>query len=295
MFDRIFADYLLNKGKITAEDSEAIFQKQESSRARLGVIAVSEQLLTIEQANEINNLQSIYDRRFGQIAVDKGFLTDGQVDRLISLQGNRFMSFIQAIVDLGYMTLNDFNLSLADYQQENNFTLMNIEDLKSCKVSRIMPLFLYQHSAFIQNYCGLLVRTVNRLLDYRAYIDRPYVTNKIEFEYLSAQQLEGDHSVLCNFYSSSEDMIEAAKLFAGEKYIHTTDDSLDALCELINCINGMYATELSNSGVFLDMDIPKYYSTSMVLTSDSMICFPIHLDNCTINVALSFDQEFAYK
>ena len=295
MFDRIFASYLLQKGKVSQQNINEVFAKQENSRARLGVIAVSEKLITIEQANEINNLQSIYDRRFGQIAVEKNFLTKGQVERLVSLQGNRFLLFIQSIVDLDIMTMEEIENELASYQLENSFTPMNLEDLKSCKVTRIMPLFLYQQSTFVQNFCGLLVRTITRLLDYQAYFDKPYITNKINFEYLSMQQLEGDHSILCNIYGTDADMINAAKLFAGEKYIQTVDDSLDALCELINCINGMYATELSNAGVLLDMDIPHYYSTPMTLTCDDMICIPIHFNNCTIQVAISFDKEYNYQ
>ena len=295
MFDRMFANYLLQKDRINPKDIITVFTKQETSRARLGVIAVSEKLITTDQANEINNLQSIYDRRFGQIAIEKNFLTKGQVERLVSLQGNRFLLFIQAIIDLNLLTMEEIEKELDNYQLENSFTPMNIEDLKSCKISRIVPLFLYQQPVFIQNFCCLLIRTATRLLDYRAFIGKPYITNKIDFEYLSMQQLEGDHSILCNIYGTDSDMINTAKLFAGEKYIHTVDDSLDALCELINCINGMYATEQSNVGVLLDMDIPHYYSTPMTLTCDNMICFPIHLNDCTINIAVSFDKEFNYQ
>ncbi len=85
MFDRIFANYLLDEGKISKRDLDDIFLAQEQKRVRLGVIAVSEKLMTIEQVEEVNQLQAIYDKRFGDIATQKGYLTDEQVSRLLVL------------------------------------------------------------------------------------------------------------------------------------------------------------------------------------------------------------------
>ena len=99
MFDRIFANYLVETGKLSEQNVEVIFSTKEERHARLGVIAVSERVITVEQAEEINQLQAIYDKRFGDIAVDNGYLTIEQVERLLDLQGNAFLRFVQAIID----------------------------------------------------------------------------------------------------------------------------------------------------------------------------------------------------
>ena len=44
MFDRIFADYLVECGKLTEDNLKSIFSLESSKRVRLGVIAVSEKL-----------------------------------------------------------------------------------------------------------------------------------------------------------------------------------------------------------------------------------------------------------
>ena len=98
MFDRIFANYLVECGKIKEQDLNSIFANQESKRVRLGVIAVAEKLMTIEQVEEVNQLQAILDNRFGDIAVEKGYLNDEQVSRLLVLQGNAYLALIQSIV-----------------------------------------------------------------------------------------------------------------------------------------------------------------------------------------------------
>ena len=69
MFDRIMGKYLIDKGRLTKAQLSAVYQVQESKRAKLGVIAVSEKLMTVAQAEEINALQATMDKRFGDLCV----------------------------------------------------------------------------------------------------------------------------------------------------------------------------------------------------------------------------------
>ena len=86
MFDRIFADYLVETGKLSEQNVEVIFSTKEERRAYLGVIAVSEKLLTVDQAEEINQLQAIYDKKFGDIAIENEILTAEQVVSKYSIE-----------------------------------------------------------------------------------------------------------------------------------------------------------------------------------------------------------------
>ena len=57
MFGLYFGDYLVEKNKISQSLLEDVMMKQHSSRAKLGLIAVAEKLLTSKQADELNTLQ----------------------------------------------------------------------------------------------------------------------------------------------------------------------------------------------------------------------------------------------
>ena len=160
MFDRIFANYLVDKQKLGPECLEKIFELQEQKRVRLGVIAVSEKLMTEEQVDEVNRLQSITDKRFGDIAVEKGFLSDNQVTRLLALQGNSFLSFVQTTVDLKYLTMNDIVDSLNSYQQDNSYTLTDMDNLKSCDIDRIIPIYVYELPGYAKEIIGVAARTI---------------------------------------------------------------------------------------------------------------------------------------
>ena len=165
MFDRIFANYLVETGKLSEQNVEVIFSTKEERHARLGVIAVSERVITVEQAEEINQLQAIYDKRFGDIAVDNGYLTIEQVERLLDLQGNAFLTFVQAIIDHGCLTMDEINESLESYQKKNALTLSDMENLKSCEIERIVPIFFYKQPELLIDLGGVFLRSLYRLVD----------------------------------------------------------------------------------------------------------------------------------
>ena len=295
MFDRMFANYLVQCGKLTEQDLSEVFAKQNDKRVRLGVIAVSEKLMTVEQVDEINQLQAILDKRFGDIAVEKGYLNDEQVNRLLVLQGNSYLAFVQAVIDGNYLSLKDIEDMLLRYQREYNLTLSNIEDLKSCDVNRIIPIFLYAQDMIAKGLTGVFVRTIVRLIDYHSYIGSPKLLKEYPFKALSMQPLAGDHKILTALSGDIEpDMSTIAKAFAGDINIECDEDTLDALCELINCVNGLYASEMSNNGVDIDMEAPLGINEPGILKASSIVCVPIYICSKTIDLLLVIDQDFSY-
>jgi len=293
MFDRIFADYLIEMGKLSEQNVEVIFSTKEERRARLGVIAVSEKLLTIDQAEEINQLQAIYDKRFGDIAVENGFLTSEQVNRLLDLQGNAFLTFVQAIVDHGCLTMDEVNGALEQYQREHSLTLGDIENLKSCEIENIVPIFLYKQPALIISLCGTLLRTIYRLVDHRTFIKQPYFAKEVAYSYMSIQELYGKHSILNAFCGDIDTLKKTAIGFAGAEYINDEEDCMDALCELINCINGMFATKMSMEEIDLDMRVPQYHLNPGTLKAASLLCIPVIVFDRELTVVLAIDTAYS--
>ncbi len=293
MFDRIFANYLVESGKLTADKLDSVFSSQEQKRVRLGVIAVSEKLMTIDQVEEVNQLQAVCDKRFGDIAIEKGYLDDEQVKRLLKLQANAFLVLIQAIEDAGLLSMAQIDEALNEYQKKNSLTLSNMEDLKSCDIDRIIPIFVYEQNDFVNELCGVMVRTVSRLVDYHVFIDKPYLVKDYPYELLCTQELVGQHNFLTSLSGSSEALVKAAYGFAGEQFIDTTEDALDALCELINCVNGLFATELSSRDVMVDMEAPHYYEKSGTLKADEILCLPMMIFGKKINVLITFNQKYS--
>ena len=293
MFDRIFANYLVEIGKLSEQNVEVIFSTKEERRARLGVIAVSEKMLSAEQADEINQLQAVYDKRFGDIAIDNGFLTSEQVERLLNLQGNAFLTFVQSIIDHGCLTMEEINDALDRYQKDFSLTLSDMENLKSCEIEKIVPIYLFKQPELLVSLCGVLIRTVYRLVDHRVFMKQPYVATELPYSYMSIQELFGDHSILNAVCGDIDSLKKVAIGFAGEEFINDEEDCLDGLCELINSINGMFASKMSQEEVDLDMNVPQYYLQAGTLKSESLLCIPVVVFDREITFVLTLDNAYS--
>jgi len=292
MFDRIFADYLVETGKLSEQNVEVIFSTKEERRARLGVIAVSEKMLTTDQADEINQLQAVYDKRFGDIAIDNGFLTSEQVEKLLKLQGNAFLTFVQSIVDHGCLTMDEVNDALDCYQKAHSLTSDDVEDLKSCEIEKIVPIFLSKQPQLLVSLFGVILRTVYRLVDHRVFLKQPYTATEVPFSYLSLQELFGDHTILNAVCGDIDALTQAAIGFAGAEFINDEEDCLDGLCELINSINGMFASKMSEEDMELDMNVPQYHLTAGTVKADSLLCIPVVVFDQELTFVLSLDTPY---
>lgn len=292
MFDRIFTSYLVEKGKLTEDKVDLIFSAKEKRRARLGVIAVSEKVMTAEQADEVNELQAIYDKRFGDIAVERGYLTDEQVSRLLALQGNNFLAFVQSAIDLKLLTMDEINENLDNFQKEHSLTIGDMESLKSCDLDLVVPVLMYKLDPLLTEISSVMLRTINRLVDYNFYMKKPYIAKELPYDAISMQELFGDHTLLNAFTGPKDALREAAIGFAGADQIDDEEDVLDALCELTNCINGLFASRLSAQNINVDMKPPYYSNTSGCLKGDSLLCIPLVVLNKPITVTFALDSDF---
>lgn len=289
MIGQILGNYLISKGKIDADTLAKVFAKQKETRVKLGLIAVAEKMMTNEQADEVNKLQAVMDKRFGDIAVEKGFLTDEQVGRLLSLQGNPYLSFVQALTDCGCMTLEEVESTISDYQKENNFTATDIESLKSGDVDRIVPVFLPNGcDEVLTGLTSVAVRTILRLIDNDVCMGKATTATSTNVDYIAMQALDGDKKASLAFTATDTDILKIADTFAKEEFGVVDLDSLDAVAEFTNCINGLFATGIA-SKINMDMLPPCYKDYPVTVTSDVIYIIPLKILGANIKMLVTVD------
>lgn len=296
MFDRIFANYLLDMGKLSKENFRISCESQEKKRARLGVIAVSEKMMTTEQTKEVNMMQLQCDKKFGDIAIECGYLTKEQVERLLSLQENKFLSFIQAVVDNKFLSMDAIEICLNSFQQDMGFTLMDIESLKCCDIDKVVAVYGYGWDETARGAIGMMLRTLSRLVDYQVSIGKPYKTKELATENICMQESEGSKQYVMAMSGDESVMLNMAVAFAGKEFVTEIEDALDTGCEFINNVNGLYATQLSYQGVDDDMNVPEYMVGKGTLVCDKeFICVPVRICDGEAIISIVCDGSFKIK
>ncbi|MCR5654900.1 MAG: chemotaxis protein CheC [Lachnospiraceae bacterium] len=291
MFDRIFGNYLVNAGHLTKEQLAEVIEAESTTRVKLGLIAVAEKLMTQEQADEVNHLQTVMDKRFGDIAVSKGYLTDDQVSSLLKKQGNIYMLFVQTVTEKGFMSIEEIDESLSAYQDENGLTHTDMDDLLSGDVDRTVRLFLPQNDALYDRFCALAVRTLIRVINSGAYVSKAFLVDEIYTDRFAMQKVEGDHNISAGFAGVGDGLLCIAEPFADEEFDSVDLDALDAVGEFMNCVNGLFATELSNENVDIDMLPPEFFDHPVHIKGKQFCVFPIYIGEGVVNFILAIDES----
>lgn len=291
MFNQIFGKYLVDSGRLTEEQLQDVIESEAEVRVKLGLIAVAEKLLTKEQADEINQLQTIMDKRFGDIAVMKGYLNEETVASLLKKQANVYMLFCQTLIDKEIMTLEEVDQALADYQTMEGFTHSDMDDLVSGDVDRTVRIFLPQDSALDAQLCGIMIRTVLRIINENAYVTKAFMVNELTVDNFAMQKLLGDHTIYVGFAGASDSLLNVAEPFANEEFERVDMDALDAVGEFINCVNGLFASDLSVKNINVDMAPPEYFDSPVKLSGEQICVFPVVIGAEPINFILSVDSS----
>lgn len=293
MFSQIFGRYLVGKNLISAGKLDKALEYQQKVRVKMGLIAVSEKLLTEEEAEKINKRQAGEDKRFGDIAVEQGYLTENQVERLLKLQGNPYLVFVQSMTENGIMTLEEIEKAMELYRKETGFTASDIEDLKSGDADRIVPLFIRSDDERAQELAGVAIRTVIRLIDSRIAIGPSEEVENYEFKDIALQDVKGDYNITLGLSGEENSLLAIASAFAKEEFTKMDLYAFDSVCEFINCVNGLYASALSVEGVSVDMVPPMFYQQGRIKVDGKALVIPLYIKSSKIEVFIAMDTNLS--
>ena len=295
MFGQLYGNYLMKKDLISKEQFEETIQHLKSVRVKLGLIAVAEKLITTEQAEELNHLQAKMDKRFGDIAVEKGYLTTDQVTHLLSLQGNPYLSFVQTITEKGFLSMGELEANLLSFQKENDFTDSDLEALKNGDTDSIVSIFTKHTSSMCEEITALAVRNLIRFINTEVYMEKAYSVTEYPFEHLASQSLDGNHNVFVGFSGKGNSLLSIANPYAKEEFSTVDEDAFDAVCEFLNCINGLFASKLSHEDIELDMLPPLFYSNQTVSSKGSITLIPMIIGGTKVELVISIDGELTIQ
>lgn len=287
MFGHYMGHYLVKKGRISQSSLDKVIIYQKSNPTKLGSIAVAEKLITEKQADEINDLQKKLDQRFGDIAVSKGYLLTEEVNYLLSKQGNPFINFVQAMTDNNVMTIEEIEEQLEEFQNDGDYSTDDMDALKSGDIDRIIPIFIDSYVPFVSDCIGLAVRNIIRFINNEIILNPSYKTKEYIFGNLAYQQLEGNQNLFVGLASKGDELLSVAEPFAKEKFSTLNEDSFDAVCEFINCSNGLYASKLSEEDIHIDMLPPLFDSNKKLVSTVDIFVLPILINGGVVDLIVA--------
>ena len=295
MFGIYFGKYLEEKGVITEDQYIEILEELTLARLRLGTMAVLKGIMSEAQADEVNQLQKLQDRRFGDIAIEKGYLTDEQVGVLLKLQGDQYLLCIQVLTDRNLLSLEQIQKHIQAYKREGQFSALELDALKSGDLDRIIPIFTREASIppVMRDYMALMARNVVRFISGDLRLEPAQRINDYRSDYMAAQVMNGEFKLLVGIAGDSSAFLRAASIFGQERFTEINEDSLDSMCEFINCSNGLYASRMSEDDVELELSPPEMYKREVRLWTDGpMYLIPMYISDRRLDLVICLESKW---
>ncbi|MBI2267162.1 MAG: chemotaxis protein CheX [Armatimonadetes bacterium] len=248
---RFFGQYLLEKGLLTREQLLNAINYQKSKVQRLGELALSKGFLTQEDLVRIHAEQQRTDMMFGELAVQLGLLSAAQLSELVTMQKASHIYLGQAITDLNYLTMDQIELELRIYQEEESTAgaeeLKALDALSGTPEGQIFFTFVDLTIKMYRRIADILVK-LGEAREEKGYTVNSFLSNLIQFR--------GDYE--CKFLMKMSKNV-ASRI--AERFLKTTDPEeylvIDATCEFLNIVCGNVSAKLMQMGKNVEISAPQ--------------------------------------
>lgn len=289
MLNRLFGNYLVNRGYLNPAQLDDLLETITEYKADPQTVILVNKFLPLSQIRFIQQSQ-MQEESFTEAALRLQLLTDNQIEQIVQFQSLPVMCFAQLLLDKQILQTEDIMCVLADFQMYYQFTDEQLHVLCIDDMEQIIRIFVPFQNPRMHELTVTLLQTIKRLIDKNVYLDKAYMAHSIQIDRYAAQTLSGDLNV--KFYLSApiNNLLAIANYFGSETYDVINDDALDNVGEFINCVSGLFATNLSYEGIDVDMDAPRYGMEGPYLDNGKIYVIPIHANRFSFRAVFELCQ-----
>lgn len=255
-------------------------------KAEVETIAVINKVISSATAQELLKQIDKSAERFGETAIDAGYLTDEKLDEILTYQSNAFMKFVQELLNANVLGMEQVNPLLDEFQQNGEFSDAQLSSLIHDDLEQCVNIFVPLKANRLKEFVLTMIRTIRRLIDCDAYLDKAYTAHSLQLDKYACQTIAGDLHIRVYISAPGNGLLAIANYFTGDTYEAVNEDALDNVGEFINCINGLFATNLSYDDVSVDMNAPEYALDGPFISNEKLYVIPIHANGSSFRAVL---------
>jgi hypothetical protein len=184
---------------------------------------------------------------------------------------------------------------LKEFKKDQRFSALDLDAIKSGDLDKIVPVFTKEPSIppVMKDYIALMARNIVRFVDADLRLEQTERVNQYTGAYMASQELTGEFNFFVGLSGEREAILSAASLFGKEEFEEIDMDSLDAVCEFINCNNGLYASKLSEDDIELELLPPNMYTEEIKIQTDGpMYLIPMYISGKRLDLVICLEARW---
>ncbi len=181
--------------------------------------------------------------------------------------------------------------NLLAYQKDSRISNSQLNELKREDLTGwIVPEYIQTDPRHANYYLSVFLKTLFRYTG-KILIKKPSLVSEYSFSKMVLQRLRGSQNYLAGLAGEGGGLCLIAGAYSGRTVDEWDEYAADCISELINCINGMFASEMSNENLYLEIDVPCTLADKKLTSNSPMICMPLKIAGQEIDFVFSVNAD----
>ncbi len=148
---------------------------------------------------------------------------------------------------------------IARNHHDTLFTDGELKAIKDGNIDELVSTFISLNSDYYTSQLQCTLNSLKKFLGQGVELESITYLKEYTGNFIGCQIMDGDIDVFLGVSGESGSLLELASIFADEQMSEFDSDAYDALCEMINCINGAYAARLCDKEIEVRLHPPVFY------------------------------------
>lgn len=173
----------------------------------------------------------------------------------------------------------------------NNLTDRELRVLKDGDIDAMVSTFvkMRQEEYILQLKCVL--KSLKHYLGDEMTLEKITIKEEYEGDFIGSQMMDGDMDIFFGIIGSDEVLLKVASDFAMEDFQEFDMGAYDAVCELINCTNGAFATRLCDDDIDVVLYPPVFYDNVHITSEKGFYVVTIGYEGSQFDLIMAINEN----
>ena len=173
----------------------------------------------------------------------------------------------------------------------NNLTDRELRVLRNGDVELMVSTFVKMKNERYVQQLQCAMKAFSRHLGEGVVLNRITAKKNVQGKFLCCQTIDGDMDVFFGVTGDDQAMITLASRFAEEEFDVFDEDAYDSACEMVNWINGEFATKLGEDDIEVSLYPPVFYSDAEVCCDKEFYDVSLTVDGMELDLIMAVDER----
>lgn len=233
MAPRLFGQWLVSRGRITADQLLAALDIQLETNKDLAAFALQANILTNEQVDDIRHEERETNGRFEEIAIERGLLSPEQVERLAERQRGQRMFVGEIIAEQGFMVYRDVMTEL-DLFRADQMGIAHTNEDDTATLSSRPEVAQADEAIDTKPYLSACLGVLEQILRHEIRLIEVQDGASPQQDYTICQMMSSSSYVALSM--GTNEMIRVANVMSGGEFISVNPMVFEAAKEILDVI-----------------------------------------------------------